>query len=166
MKGIKATRGHPSPQPEGPRARAVARLACSAWGPRHSGQGWAAGPKASPSPSLGFPLPFYIDGPRIKAAAFREEADEAEDRKQRVLRGAGFGHGWSAPPSPLPGHCPQPPGARQLPQQTAVPKATPGSYHCPGRAGIRNKAKGTHRGPCPTPTPAPPATQTGEAYTF
>lgn len=45
------------------------------------------GPEASPSPSLGFLLPFYISGPRIKPVAFGEEDHEAEDRKQRGLCG-------------------------------------------------------------------------------
>lgn len=68
-------------------------------------------------PSLGFLLPFYISGPRIKAVAFGKEDEEAEDRKQRGLCGAevGFGHGWSAQPSPtpIPRRCPQPPAWSQ-----------------------------------------------------
>lgn len=115
------------------------------------------GPEASPLPSVGFLLPFYISGPRIKAVAFGKEGEEAEDRKQRGLCGAevGFGHGWSAQPPHLDAVPSPPPGARQLPRQTIGPQSTPGLYQSPGVAGLQDsKTEGTHRGLCPNPSTA------------
>lgn len=116
-----------------------------------------SGPPASPS---------YIDGLGIKAAAFGEGEDGAEDRKERGLCGAeeGFGHGWSAQPLPLPRCCPRPAPACSASRSRAAAtsdrglKSMPGLHQSPGKgraAGL--KGKGTRRGLCPTPTLALPA---------
>lgn len=104
---------------------------------------------------------------QVKAMAFREEDEEAEDRKQGGLCGAeaGFGHGWAVWPSPLPRCCPQPPTKSQASAPGDIgPRFTPALYQSPGRAGLWDyKAKGPYRGLCPTLTPARPPIQRGEA---
>lgn len=162
-KGPESHNEPPSPLASWQGAGRWTRLECSAQ-KALSGPGPTVGPEAAPYPLWASCFPLLHLRPWNKSCGLwrgRGGRDGAEDRKERGMCGAeeGFGHGWSAQPSP--GPCPyllsHPEQGRCHVRQRAQAHtwSTPEPQQGQGCRTIRQRDLGVRRGGACAPPPTP-----------